>query len=114
MERTRRVACCWCREDIGQAGQRDIVPLVVMQHLHDRAQACSFFAGLPEGAFVYSNTKFTSTAFVPALAVAAAQRRFHPAAVNISDTSGADRARVRAVPRMLCLPMTSAPTPTYT
>jgi hypothetical protein len=44
-----------------------------MQNLHDHAQACSFFAGLPEGAFVYSNPKFTSTPFNPALAAAAKQ-----------------------------------------
>jgi hypothetical protein len=44
-----------------------------MHNLHDHAQACSFFAGLPEGAFVYSNPKFTSTPFNPALAAAASR-----------------------------------------
>src|SRR5437879_4584514 len=53
MERSRLLACCWCREDVEQAEHRRILSLVIMQNLHDQAQACSFFAGLPEGAFVY-------------------------------------------------------------
>ena len=47
LEHSRLVACCWCREDVEQAGQRKILPLVVMRDLRDQAQACSFFAGLP-------------------------------------------------------------------
>src|SRR5438105_269676 len=49
LECSRLVACCWCREDIDQAEQRRILPLVVMRNLHDQAQAYSFFAELPEG-----------------------------------------------------------------
>jgi len=96
MERSRLVACCWCREDIEQAGQRKILPLVVMRDLHDRAQACSFFAGLPEGAFVYSNPKFTPTALDPALAVAAEQRGLLPAGAKISKLAVGDIGRIHS------------------
>ena len=96
LERSRLVACCWCREDIEQAGQRKILPLVVMRDLRDQAQACSFFAGLPEGAFVYSNPKFTPTALDPALAVAAEQRRLLPAGAKISKLAVGDIGRIRS------------------
>jgi len=96
LERSRLVACCWCREDIGQAGQRKILPLVVMQHLHDRAQACSFFAGLPEEAFVYSNPKFTATPLDPALAIDAEQRGLLPAGAKISKLAVGDIGRIRS------------------
>ena len=96
MERSRLVACCWCREDIEQAGQRKILPLVVMRDLHDRAQACSFFAELPEGAFVYSNPKFTPTALDPALAVDAEQRGLLPAGAKISKLAVGDIGRIRS------------------
>lgn len=95
-ERSRLVACCWGREDIEQAGQRKILPLVVMRDLHDRAQACSFFAGLPEGAFVYSNPTFTATALDPALAVDAEQRGLLPAGAKISKLAVDDIGRIRS------------------
>ena len=94
-ERSRLVACCWCREDIEQAGQRKILPLVVMRHLHDRAQACSFFAGLPEGAFVYSNPKFTPAILDSALAAAAEQRGVLPAGAKISKLAVDDIEAIR-------------------
>jgi dihydrodipicolinate synthase/N-acetylneuraminate lyase len=96
LERSRLVACCWCREDIEQAGQRKILPLVVMRDLRDEAQVCSFFAGLPEGAFVYSNPKFTPTALDPALAVDAQQRGLLPAGAKISKLAVGDIGRIRS------------------
>ena len=96
LERSRLVACCWCREDIEQAGQRKILPLVVMRDLHNRAQACSFFAGLPEGAFVYSNPKFTPTTLDPALAVDAEQRGLLPAGAKISKLAVRDIGPIRS------------------
>jgi dihydrodipicolinate synthase/N-acetylneuraminate lyase len=96
MDRSRLVACCWCREDIEQAERRGILPLVVMQNLLEKAQACSFFAGLPAGAFVYSNPKFTPTRLDPALASAARERGVLPAGAKISKLAVSDIGAIRA------------------
>jgi dihydrodipicolinate synthase/N-acetylneuraminate lyase len=95
MERSRLLACCWCREDVEQAEHREILPLVVMQNLHNQAQACSFFADLPEGAFVYSNPTFTPISLRPTLAAAAKQRGVLPAGAKISKLAVSDIGAIR-------------------
>ncbi len=55
-----------------------------MQNLHDQAEASSFFAELPEGAFVYSNPMFTLTPLDPALAAEAKQQGVLPAGAKVS------------------------------
>jgi dihydrodipicolinate synthase/N-acetylneuraminate lyase len=96
MEPSRLLASCWCLEDIEQAEHRKVPPLIVMQNLHDAEQACSFFAGLPEGAFVYSNPEFTPTTLDPALAAAAKHRGVLPAGAKISKLAVSDIHAVRA------------------
>lgn len=84
MDRSRLVACCWCAEDIEAATQRQILPLAVMRGLRYEAEMYSFFAGLPEGAFVYSNPNFTPTVLDASVAAAAVEREVLPAGAKIS------------------------------
>jgi len=96
MEPSRLLACCWHREDMEQAEHRNILPVVVMQDLSDQAAACSFFAGLPAGAFVYSNPSFTPTPLHPALAAAANRQGILPAGAKISKIAVNDIGAMRA------------------
>jgi dihydrodipicolinate synthase/N-acetylneuraminate lyase len=92
---SRLVACCWCQDDVREATQRGITPMVVMHSLRTDEEALLLLAGLPPGAYVYSHPKYESRVLDAALTAAARRQGVLPAGAKISKITTGDIAAIR-------------------
>ncbi len=82
--RERLLACCWQAQDIEQAIERGVRPLVVMRGLTSRSEVLEFLGSTPSDAYVYSHPLHTPTVLDPALIAAARDKDVLPAGAKIT------------------------------
>lgn len=89
------VSACWQANDVQEALQRGVRPLVMLQADTD-ADLLSSLGKVPAGGIAYANPRYSKAVLTPELLTAARGQGVLPSAVKLSKVTGGEIAEMRA------------------